>query len=83
LARYIGEKTETTIRRNQYVRVRNEKYQLPDLDVLASLKPNNYKVTAYYLPETDGTIPQVHLYQDLEFIGTCKKLIVYNKNSSF
>lgn len=79
LARYIGESTETSIRRNQYVRVQYEKYQLPNLDVLNRLKPNNYKVTAYYLTEEDGTIKQVHLYQDENFIGTCKKIITYNE----
>ncbi|OQY03219.1 MAG: hypothetical protein B6I20_05430 [Bacteroidetes bacterium 4572_117] len=79
LARYIGNSTETSVRRNQYVRVQYEKYQLPNFDVLGRLKPNNYKVTAYYLPDGSGNIDNVHLYQGLEFIGTCNKITQYNE----
>lgn len=79
IARYIGEKTETSIRRNQYVRVQYEKYQLPNLNVLSRLKPNNYKVEAYYIPEDNGNINKIHLYQSENFIGTCEKIIAYNE----
>lgn len=79
IARYIGEKTETSIRRNQYVRVQYEKYQLPELSALSRLKPNNYKVEAYYIPEEDGSINKVHLYQQEIFIGSCEKITAYNE----
>jgi len=79
IARYIGEKTETSIRRNQYVRVQYEKYQLPNINVLSKLKPHNYKVEAYYISNENGEIDKVHLYQAENFIGTCNKIIAYNE----
>lgn len=82
IARWIGEKTKTTIRRNQYVRVQYEKYQLPNLEILTKLESNNYNVIAYYLPALNGEISKVHLYQGLEFIGTCEKIISYNESKA-
>ncbi|HLS12190.1 MAG TPA: hypothetical protein VK050_08510 [Flavobacteriaceae bacterium] len=66
LAKYIGVKVETSIRRNQYVRVNYQNYQI-SLSALRNLKPNNKKVEAYYLPHESDT---VYLYQDNNFI--CK-----------
>ena len=70
LLRYIGENVLTSIRRNQYVRVQYADYALPSPKVLNALKPNNYNVMAYYLPDDDGTIREVHLYQDDKFLCT-------------
>ncbi|MEA2041165.1 MAG: hypothetical protein U9N85_01245 [Bacteroidota bacterium] len=82
LAKYIGIKTETSIRRNQYLRAVNEKYQLPNVDVIDRLQPGNYKVTAYYLPASDGTVDTVHLYQNEKYITSCNKLVSYNEATS-
>ena len=46
LARYIGERVETSIRRNSTVRVAHEDWWLSDTSVLEKLRPNDYKVTA-------------------------------------
>jgi hypothetical protein len=64
--------------RNQYLHVKNRKYQLPTVDVLSLLKPNNYTVKAYYLPGTDGLIPEVYIYQDDEFISKCLPVETFN-----
>lgn len=77
LARYIGEVTETSIRRSQYVRVQYEDYQLPSPEVLGKLEPNNYTVQAYYFP-TDN-IESVYVYQNLEYIGEFPKIVKYNE----
>lgn len=79
LAKCIGEKVKTTIRRSQYVRVQYNDYQLPSPQVLELLEPNNYKVVAYYIPEKDQTIGDVYLYQDGDFITKCEKIETYNE----
>jgi hypothetical protein len=77
LVRYIGDHTETSVRRSQYVTVQYGKYQLPSPEVLHKLKPNNYKVDAYYLPGEDG-IEEVYLYQDRTFICKAELIKTYN-----
>lgn len=79
VARFVGDKTTTTITRNQYVKVKHNKYQLPDVESLSKLKPNNYTVDAYYLPGKDGLISEVFVYQNDEYIGVCKPLETYNR----
>jgi hypothetical protein len=78
LFRYIGEKTETSIRRSQYVTVQYAKYVLPKPEVLGKLKTNTYNVEAYYLPDDEGNINTVYLYQGDEFICACNKIETYN-----
>lgn len=75
LAKYIGESTPTTIRRNQYVSANYAKYVLPSLEVLDRLAPNNLNVTAYWLPSHKQEA--VHLYQNGEYICTCDKIVEF------
>ena len=79
LAKYIGYKTTTSIRRSQYVRVQHGKYQLASPDVLRFLKPNDYKVDAYYIPNDKNEIGEVYIYQNEVFISTCKPIEEYNR----
>lgn len=78
LARYLGEFTKTSIRRNQYVRVQNADYQLESLAILDLLEPGNYEVVAYYLPKDDGDISSVYLCQNGNYVGKCEKITKYN-----
>lgn len=78
IARYVGDRTTTSIVRSQYVRVQYAKYQLPSPHLLSKLKPNNYTVDAYYLPNKKGIIERVHLYQDGIYICECDKIETYN-----
>ena len=60
LSRYIGERVETSVRRNSTVRVAYADWWLSGPEVLEKLEPNNRKVTAFYLPDEDfshGYIP--------------------------
>jgi len=79
LARYIGESTLTSIDRSQYVRVQYGNYQLPTPTVLEKLAPNNYDVNAYYLPNDDGTIDEVFIYQNGNYLARCEKVEQYNR----
>ena len=82
VTRYIGDRTNTTIRRTQYVTVQHAKYQIPSPEIMAKLQPNNYSVNAYYIPELDGEIKSVYLWQNDEFIGEAAKITTYNRAKS-
>lgn len=69
LMQYIGNVTETSIRNNDWVQVDNTGFELKDFGSLNRLKPNNRKVTAYWLPNSDETVETVYLYQDGVYIG--------------
>ena len=79
LARYIGERVETSIRRNSTVKVCYEDWWLSDTSVLEKLRPNDYKVTAYWLPDEEGKPAEVHIFQGDRFIDTCERVVTYNR----
>lgn len=79
LYRYIGECTETSIRQNMYCTVQYQQYRLPSPDVINRLAPRNNKVTAFYLPDIDGNISEVYIYQNDKYIATCGLLERYNE----
>lgn len=79
LSRYIGERVETSVRRNSTVRVAYEDWWLSDTNVLERLQPNDYKVTAYYLPDEDGKPTDVYIYQGDKFIDKVEKVETYNR----
>lgn len=77
ISRYVGEGVETTIRRSMYVNCLNTKYMLPTSDVMATLKPNDYSVTAYYMP--GESVEEVYLYKGDTFICKCDKMVHFNE----
>lgn len=82
LYRYIGYKAETTIRQNMYLTVQYGQFRLPEPETIAKLEPRNYKVEAYYLPDTDGNISEVYIYQHGRYIATCGPVARYNENTA-
>ena len=82
LYRFIGQHTETTIRQNTYCTVMYTQYGLPSPEIIEKLEPRNYKVDAYYLPDADGTINEVYIYQNGRYIATCKPVARYNENTA-
>ena len=79
LARYIGERVETSIRRNSTVRVAYEDWWLSDTNILERLKPNDYKVTAYYMPDEEGKPTDVYIFQGDKYIDHVEKVETYNR----
>ena len=63
IARYVGEKVSTTIRRNSYCRVCGEDWWLSKIEVIELLAPNDYKVDAYYLTDEEGKVTDMFIYQ--------------------
>lgn len=78
IAQFIGEHVPTTIRRNSYCRVNYTDYWLSSPEVIERLTPNNYKVDAYYIPEEDGGIKDVFIYQDGKLIDTLVDMGKFN-----
>ena len=76
IARYVGEKVSTTIRRNSYCRVIGKDWWLSKTEVMELLAPNDYKVDAYYLTDGNGNVTDMFIYQGdmyidrLEDVGT-------------
>lgn len=79
LARYIGESVETSVRRNSTVRVAYEDWWLSSPEVLDRLAPNNYKVTAYYLPDEDGRAQDVFIFQGDRYIDHVERVETYSR----
>lgn len=79
LSRYVGERVETSIRRNSTIRVAYEDWWLSGPDVLEKLEPNNMKVTAYYLPDEEGNPTDVYLFQGDRYIDKVEKVETYNR----
>lgn len=69
LYRFIGNETDCTIYNNDYVKAANTEFELANFDCLKRLKPNNTQVTAYWLPEDDGCVNKVYVYQGDTYIG--------------
>jgi len=78
-ARYIGIKVDTSIRRNSYVTANNEKFMITDFGILDQLAPNNKKVEVYFIPDENGEVNKVYLYQDSRFIGEAIPVSTYNR----
>ena len=79
LFRYIGLHTQTSIRNNDFVTVQYEKYAIDSYAILRNLKANNYAVDAYYVPNADGTIDEVFIYQGETFLSRAGKIEKYNE----
>jgi len=77
-ARFIGDKVETSIRRNSYCRVAHKDWWLSDVKVMERLEPNNWKVTAYCLPDEEGNVNDVWIYQGETYIDKLQDLGTYN-----
>ena len=80
LMQWIGNVTETSIRNNDWCMVDNAGFELKDFNSLNRLKPNNYRVTAYWLPSDDGSVEKAYLYQDGVYIGEAENREKYAYN---
>ena len=80
LMQWIGNVTETSIRNNDWCMVDNAGFELKDFNSLKRLKPNNYRVTAYWLPSDDGSVEKAYLYQDGVYIGEAENREKYAYN---
>lgn len=78
IARYVGERVGTTIRRNSYCRVAGEDWWLSKTEAIELLAPNDYRVEAYYLTDEDGKITDMFIYQGDMYIDRLENIGTYN-----
>lgn len=78
IARYVGEKVSTTIRRNSYCRVCGEDWWLSKVEAIEHLAPNDYKVDAYYLTDEAGKITDMYIYQNDLYIDKLENIGTFN-----
>lgn len=73
VCKHIGIKDTVNVRRTQ-VNVFNASYVVPADNIL-----NNHIVTAYGLPDNEGQIAQVYLYENDSYVCTAHKKGAYNE----
>ncbi len=78
IARYVGEKVSTSIRRNSYCRVAGKDWWLSKTEAIELLMPNDYKVDAYYLTDENGEISDMYIYQGDMLIDRLEDIGTYN-----
>ncbi len=78
IARYVGERVSTTIRRNSYCRVTGVDWWLSKTEVIELLAPNDYKVEAYYLTNEECKITDMFIYQGDMYIDRLENIGTYN-----
>lgn len=79
LFKQLGQHTATSLTNNNYVQVQYQKYAIESYDMLRRMKPNNYRLDAYWLPEADGTIQEIYLYQEGSYLGKAAGVERYNE----
>lgn len=80
ITRYLGECTQTSIRRNMYCTVQYAQYCLPSPELIGKLQPRNYKVDAYWMPSEDGGAAQsIYIYQNGKYIAECAQIERYQE----
>lgn len=78
IARYVGEKVSTTVRRNSYCRVAGKDWWLSKTEAIELLAPNDYKVDAYYLTDEEGKITDMFIYQGDMYIDRLEDIGTFN-----
>jgi len=79
ILKHIGNRTDTSIRNFDYVKVQYKDYSIDSDKVLAMLGPNNYEVQAYWLPDENSEIKDVYLWQGDKYLCQAKQIEPYNE----
>lgn len=79
ILKHIGSRTDTSVRNFDYVRVQYKDYAIDADKVLGMLAPNNYEVQAYWLPDENGEIKDVYLWQGDRYLCQAKQIEAYNE----
>jgi hypothetical protein len=75
----IGNRTETSINRLE-LKCNNATYRLPrGLEDEAMLRPGDKRVVAYWLPDANGEVNEVHIYQHGRYLFTAVSIATYSR----
>lgn len=79
ILKHLGNRTDTSVRNFDFVRVQYKMYRIDSDHVLSLLLPNNYDVQAYWLPNQEGEITEVYLYQGDKYLCKADQIETYNE----
>jgi len=74
LCKEWGKCTETSLKRGQSFTVDYREWWLNDAGLIERFKPNNTDAQAYYIPDTDGVVNEIFVYQDERYIDSPRDL---------
>jgi hypothetical protein len=74
LSKEWGYEQSTSLKRARSATVQYREWWLSSPMVIDRFKPNNYECLAYYLPDLQGNIESIYLYQDGKYIDECRAL---------
>ena len=60
------------------MQVKHADYALPNPALIDRLQPGNYEVEAYSLPDADGMIAEVYVYQNNQYLCKCERVTEYS-----
>ena len=74
---FIGYGTATSIKAG-VARVYYGDYALPDIELIKNTTYNG-EITAYYLPDENGMVNEVHLFEDGQYLCECKRRMAFQE----
>jgi len=74
LCKEWGKCTETSLKQGRSFTVDYREWWLNDTSLIERFKPNNTNAQAYYMPDNDGAINEIFVYQDERYIDTPRDL---------
>lgn len=82
LYKFIGNETVTTLRNNNHLQCNNALYVVDDYKTLSRMKPGKSDLTAYWIPDENGSTDEVYLYQGDVYVGRATNVdnIRYNES---
>ncbi len=81
ILKHLGNRTDTSIQNFDFVRVQYKMYKIDQDRTLDLLAPNNLSVQAYWLPNQEGEITEVYLYQGDRYL--CKADLIEKYNEAY
>ena len=74
LCKEWGKITETSLKQGRSFTVDYREWWLSDVSLIERFKPNNTNAQAYYIPDSNGNINELFVYQDERFIDNPRDL---------
>ena len=74
LCKEWGKCTETSLKQGRSFTVDYREWWLSDVSLIERFKPNNTNARAYYIPDNDGAVNELFVYQDERYIDSPRDL---------
>ena len=74
LCKEWGKCTDTSLKQGRSFTVDYREWWLSDVSLIERFKPNNTNARAYYIPDSDGAVNEIFVYQDERYIDSPRDL---------